>query len=337
MSKLSIGIIGCGEIVEQFHLPILQRLDSFGVAWVCDINLDRAKQFARRFDVPNAYEAIEHCQDVSAVLVATPVGSRKSILSKVFQRGWHAFCEKPFAVTLLDHDWMLDSARSCGAVLAGGYMRRHYWATQTASSLLGEFRDGDLLLATISDCQRMKRSFHGGNWYLSNPRDSGGGFLMETGSHLIDQVLTIIGARDISLERVVQKREGSVDFETVASGILTARSGEKIPFHFVLSRLRDMWSGIAISTSERRLELSLSPGSSIVLTNLIEDSRCVLPSPNLPSMELIEAYTAQLLKFADRVRIGETHSNAEATGLLATKFLDRCYEVGDSNYGARIR
>jgi predicted dehydrogenase len=253
------------------------------------------------------------------------VGTRKNILRVTHERGWHAFCEKPFAVDARDHELMLDDGARRGLVLSCGYMRRFYWATKTARDLLRAMFDDGPLRLIASDCQRIKRSFHGGNWYLANPAASGGGFLMETGSHLVDQLLTLADAVDVDVERATQHTIGNVDYETTALGTITDSTGRRMVFEFALSRLRDMWSGIAMASGKRALEMSLSPGSPITVTNSENGSRCSLPSPQQPTMELIEAYAGQLLKFADRIEQGDTASNAAATGLLTTRFLARCY------------
>jgi predicted dehydrogenase len=321
---LSIGIIGCGEIAEQFHLPILKRLNVYRIDWVCDRQPDRAATAARRFGVTRAFSDLNECPDVACVLIATPVGSRRSILEVAFRRRWHAFCEKPFAVSLADHQWMLDVAGQSEIVLAGGYMRRHYWSTQAATNLFGILRAGNSLRITASDCQRLKRSFHGGHWYLTDSKAGGGGFLMETGSHLIDQVLTILRASDICLERVSQQLQGSVDYETLAAGTIACPNRESIPFQFALSRLRDMWSGLAFSFDNCRMEIALAPGSPIVITS--ESKRTVLAAPDSSTFELLDAYASQFRTFASRVFAGDASGNPSSTGLLTTKFLSECYE-----------
>lgn len=324
--KLKIGVVGCGEISEQFHLPILGKLLEFDVQWLCDRRLDHVRQIAQRFGIKQAFGSLDECPDVDCVLIATPVGSRMSLLEISFRRGWHAFCEKPFALGPTDHLWMLDSAERRGLVLSAGFMRRFYWATRTSGILAREFlREGSLRIMG-SDCQRMKRSFHGGNWYLSDPNASGGGFLMEAGSHLVDQMLSILGAIDLSIDRVQQQSVGNVDFETLAVGKITNAIGQQVCFDFALSRLTDLWSGISLSTDSTKLEMTISPGSAIVLTSASNGVRTVLPAAEPATSELIGAYSSQLLQFARRVRESDVRSNPEMTGILTTRFIAECYE-----------
>jgi predicted dehydrogenase len=325
VKKFSVGIVGCGEITEGYHLPIFRKIDRLSVSWLCDVNLDRARHLAQRFGVPHAFGSLQECPDVDFVLVATPVGTRRNILSIIHQRKWHAFCEKPFAVNTEDHEFMLDGARANSLVLACGYMRRFYWGTRMAARFVQTMFDTGELHLVGSDSGRMKRSFHGGNWYLTNPAASGGGFLMETGSHLIDQMLSIVGADEVVIESSAQQKVGHVDFETIAAGFIRDRAGRRIDFDFALSRLRDLWTGIAVDSGPKTLAINLSPDSPIVLTNSIQKTRCSFPAPLGARVELVAAYTAQIIQFTDRIDECDVIGNPAATGILTTQFLSECY------------
>jgi predicted dehydrogenase len=293
---------------------------------LCDINIQRAIQIAQRFEVSSSYCSLEECSEVDAVLVATPVGTRRKILTTINGRGWHSFCEKPFADRTEAHEFMLNGAERSSLVVACGYMRRYYWATRVASEFIKSWAEGETLRAVASDCQRLKRSPHGGNWYLSNAALSGGGFLMETGSHLIDQLFSIVGAIDVKIERFSQKRVNTVDFETVAIGSMRDVSGRTIPFEFALSRFRDFWSGITVKAGTRSVELNLRPDSPIVLNNSAGPTCCTFPAPRIAMTALVEAYTAQFLEFLKRIEHNDVASNETATGLLTTRFLSECYQ-----------
>src|SRR5579862_2225020 len=107
---LSVGVIGCGEIAQQYHLPILTTVPGFDVEWVCDLNLERARQCAATFGIGQSFRSLNDCSGVQAVIVATPVGSRLKLLETIAARGWHAFCEKPFAPGPSQHEEMLGMA-----------------------------------------------------------------------------------------------------------------------------------------------------------------------------------------------------------------------------------
>ena len=54
MSKIRMGIIGCGAIAQVQHMPNLAILHAlYEVTWVCDISPGLAKWLAEVFHVPN--------------------------------------------------------------------------------------------------------------------------------------------------------------------------------------------------------------------------------------------------------------------------------------------
>src|SRR4029077_17406585 len=111
-AKTKIGIVGAGMVTSGSHLPVLVNMPEVTVAWVCDRAIAAASAVAKTYGIPGAFADVRECPDVDAVLVATPVGSRHAVVPAVLARGWHAFCEKPFALTLADHQRYVRDARA---------------------------------------------------------------------------------------------------------------------------------------------------------------------------------------------------------------------------------
>src|SRR5215475_18271 len=57
-NKRPIVIIGAGSIVNDAHLPAY-KLAGFKVAGIFDINGDRAKMIAQKFEIPTVYENLD--------------------------------------------------------------------------------------------------------------------------------------------------------------------------------------------------------------------------------------------------------------------------------------
>src|SRR6476620_4971103 len=95
-----VGVIGAGVVTSGSHLPVLVNMPEVSVKWICDRSLPTAQRVATSYGISQAFAETTHCPDVDVVLVATPVGSRRSVVPEALSRGWHVFCEKPFALTL---------------------------------------------------------------------------------------------------------------------------------------------------------------------------------------------------------------------------------------------
>ena len=46
-NKLTVGIVGAGDVVNKSHLPVLLVLDETTVAWGTDVDESRAQRVAR--------------------------------------------------------------------------------------------------------------------------------------------------------------------------------------------------------------------------------------------------------------------------------------------------
>ena len=54
MSKIKMGVVGCGAIAQVQHMPNLGILHAlYEVTWVCDISPGLARWLAEVFGVPN--------------------------------------------------------------------------------------------------------------------------------------------------------------------------------------------------------------------------------------------------------------------------------------------
>src|SRR5690349_21193493 len=100
MSKIGVGIIGCGGITLQNHLPGLALCPDVQVTALCDANpevLQRAKQVANVQHTYADYRELLQRDDVNAVIIATPNFLHAPIAIEAARMGKHIFCEKPLA------------------------------------------------------------------------------------------------------------------------------------------------------------------------------------------------------------------------------------------------
>ena len=56
-----------GVSSSTLHLPVLAANSAVEVAWICDLDLSKAKSIAKRFSVPNSFTEIDQCPDVEIV------------------------------------------------------------------------------------------------------------------------------------------------------------------------------------------------------------------------------------------------------------------------------
>lgn len=102
MKKYKWGIIGCGNVTELKSGPAYQKTDGFELSAVMRRDYEKAKNYARRHNVPKVYaiadDLIEDPQ-IDAVYIATPPDSHEYYALKVAEAGKICCIEKPMAPT----------------------------------------------------------------------------------------------------------------------------------------------------------------------------------------------------------------------------------------------
>lgn len=117
MSKLGIGIIGCGGITLQNHLPGIAACPQANVAGLCDAspaNLQRAREAAGPVFTTHRYQDLLERDDLQAVIVATPNVLHAEIATAAAKAGKHILCEKPLALNAAEARRMWEAAEQAG-------------------------------------------------------------------------------------------------------------------------------------------------------------------------------------------------------------------------------
>jgi predicted dehydrogenase len=258
LSVTRIGVLGAGGVSSKLHLPVISKMADARVSWVCDKNKKRALELAGDYKIPSVFTGIEQCTDVDVVLVAVPVGYRQFVMQEIFKKGWHAFCEKPFAVKLDEHDSYLAQAEMNGRQVGVGLVKRYAATTVMARKLVASGILGPLLRIAANDGSRFKRTGQESGWFMEDPSIVGGGALMETGSHLIDQIFYITGARGFSVKDCSQRKYKGLDFATNARASISLPNQEDVECSANISWIEDLCNGIFLRFSNCVLKVGLS-------------------------------------------------------------------------------
>ncbi len=103
--RLKFGIIGCGSVVRDLHMPAWAQIDGVSPVAVCDVNENLLKKFASDYGIADIYTSIEEfllaqSQNLDFICVATPAFTHYEIARKVLNAGNHLLIEKPIAQSL---------------------------------------------------------------------------------------------------------------------------------------------------------------------------------------------------------------------------------------------
>jgi myo-inositol 2-dehydrogenase / D-chiro-inositol 1-dehydrogenase len=183
---IGIGVIGCGRVAVERHLPVLRALDDASLVALADVNETRLHETARRFEVEQCftdYRALLDRADVDAVAILTPPLVHAELGCEALDAGKHVFIEKPLATNLADCKRLQSRAeRSSRRVMVGFNMRWHRLVLRAreiiSSGALGRIK-GVSSLYTHPLPEREER-----DWMRH--RESGGGAALEEAVHHFD-------------------------------------------------------------------------------------------------------------------------------------------------------
>jgi predicted dehydrogenase len=123
-NPIGIGIVGCGEITQVMHLPILHELGSLEIAGLCDLSVEVLERLSGRWGVSAVtqdFSELIALPQVEAVLVCTY--DHAPVVEAALAAGKHVLVEKPLAFTVEEGRALQASAEAAGVVAQVGYMK----------------------------------------------------------------------------------------------------------------------------------------------------------------------------------------------------------------------
>ena len=139
------GIIGVGKIAEKFATDLKAVKNAQLHAVASSSSLERAKDFAERYDAPysyDSYESIFQTPDLDAIYIATPHTLHAENAILCLKHKVPVLCEKPFAMNLKQVQKMVESARENDTFLMEAMWTRFIPAIQKTLDLIAEGRIG---------------------------------------------------------------------------------------------------------------------------------------------------------------------------------------------------
>lgn len=242
MSKVKVGVIGCGSIARYRHLPEYQTHPNVIITAVCDIALQRAQAVAQTYGAKayTNYKDLLNDEEVSAVSICTPNVFHAPMSVAALEAGKHVLCEKPMATTIVEAEQMNDAAKESGKILMIGHNQRFVPSHQKAKAMIAQ--------GEIGKIYSFRTSFgHSGpeawsidgidSWFFKKDQAVIGA-MGDLGVHKADLLRYLLGEEIIEVAAFVEtsaKKDTNVDDSAVC--ILRTESG-------IIGTLAASWSYI---------------------------------------------------------------------------------------------
>lgn len=210
------GVVGFGLGGRVFHAPLLSSVDGVELAAVVERRSDQA---ATRYPGVIVYRSVEELladASIDVVVVTTPSGTHFDIARQALEAGKNVVVDKPMCAVSTQIASLIELAKSRGRLLAPFHNRRWDSDFQTIQKLLHEQCLGRLV-EFESYFDRWRPTPKTGAWKENPDPSAGGGLLLDLGTHLADQALTLFGNPEAVSAEVLRERpgEGSNDSFTV--------------------------------------------------------------------------------------------------------------------------
>ena len=191
MTPLRWGLLAAGGIAKAFCAGLAQT-DSGICAAVASRSLDKARAFAKEFNIPVAYGSYEEMladPQIDAAYISTPHPLHAEWTIKAADAGKHILCEKPMSMSWADTMTVVEAARRNDVFLMEAFM---YRCTPQTARLVELIREGAVgVVRTIDatfayDCGWKPESRQ------LNPALGGGGIL-DVGCYAVSMARLIAG------------------------------------------------------------------------------------------------------------------------------------------------
>ena len=222
--SIGIGLIGCG-IWGEVHTRTYASSPLARFVAVCDLEKDRAEQFAQKYSAELSYTDFNDLlanPDIEAVAIATPDFSHANIVLAAIEAGKHVLVEKPMATTIGECEQIIAARDANGVKLMVDFHNRWNIPFIHVRRMVESDELGDLLMMNI----RLNDTIFVPTKLISWAAKSSPLYFL--GSHVVDLVRWLSGAevkRVFSVCRSVVLRKLGIDTPDFYQTILELSNG----------------------------------------------------------------------------------------------------------------
>jgi len=252
MTTLNLGIVGCGHVVLNAHLPILKVLKDIKIKWVLDPNPQEVELLSY-LKIPriSSIDQLEDFPKTDIVLLTSPYGSRPPIFNSIKGKVNGIYCEKPFAKSVNEHIEITKDYPEYSFAI--GYQRRSLGNINIIKNIISDDIFGPLKGVK---CEYGYHNISSGSFH-SDFELSGGGILFESGVHWIDAMLYSINPSDIEKQAVNIIYHDKLDVHTDASFSIRLEDDNEINCDIIISHLKETADKITYIFEDVEVDLYL--------------------------------------------------------------------------------
>ena len=324
-SSVRVGIVGCGYQGRLLVEAVL-RTDRLVVVACADPDMEAAAAVAALAGGARTYASADEVLDgseVEAIMIATPHHVLGEIALAAMGRGKHILAEKPIAMNESEAASIEEIATKTGICYMAGYSLRFFIAQQMVHDLLARGVTGEIQAVTTGIGSGPE-----GGWF--DDPGMGGGALLYLGSHLVDEVLWLVGDEPIEVAADVRYRADTGVDETCAFSLRFARGA--VAQCLVTQATEGWFDYVQIYGREGRIGLTSSNwlryAISVLSTALPAYAEPVTICPRLRGDPIMMMLVPEVEEFGAAIRENRQPAVTVRDGRQVLKVLDAVLESG---------
>ncbi len=190
MTKLGIGIIGCGNISSTYLglVPLFRSIEMRGVA---DIDMKSAEARGAAYGVKAmSVDTLLAADDIDIIVNLTVPAAHFSVTERILQAGKHAYSEKPFVLSLKEGEILRKLAAKKNLRVGSAPDTFLGGTHQQARAMIDEGAIGKVMSGTCAVMGHGMEMWHPNPYFFFLP---GGGPVLDMGPYYITNLIQLLG------------------------------------------------------------------------------------------------------------------------------------------------
>lgn len=208
--KIKLGVIGAGSFTSRRHIPVIINSPDAELVALCRRNEEMLRRMADHFGcnkIFTDYRQMLNEMEMDGVLVTTPHALHYEHARAALEKGLHVMIEKPMTIKADEARELASIAEDKGLVIVVA-LNPPFWSHTTylreaiKSDVLGEIEGVDINwmgnAESVFGLTPMPDSMPGvvpPTLFRADPKLGGGGHFVDSGSHLVSELLWTTGLR----------------------------------------------------------------------------------------------------------------------------------------------
>ncbi len=214
---IRLGFIGCGAHMQFAHLPQVMADQRVELVAVADPQSSQIQMLLQRLGSSRPsyadYREMIRREDLDAVFVSTPHAMHYEQVRFALNHSLHVLVQKPLTIQTDHAAKLIALAERKARFLMVGYQRFFQKASLVARELVAQGKIGEI--RGVSCC--ITQNWENVKGWRADPALAGGGFFMDTGSHLVSAMLWITGLKPVEIRAAFETYGKPVDISGIVS------------------------------------------------------------------------------------------------------------------------